>query len=116
MTQKERYRQALAEYCQKSVESTEMALLRYVDPDAWAEVANPMPKDQGPSEVTIKGVTYARIRYGEEPSNLPCYSPCHDCDVACGELHIPGCDWERCPACKGQGISCGCKWEGYDEE
>jgi phosphoribosyl 1,2-cyclic phosphodiesterase len=33
--------------------------------------------------------------------------------VSPGQLHIPGCDWERCPKCKGQSISCGC---GDEEE
>lgn len=34
---------------------------------------------------------------------------CHDCRAADGELHVPGCDMERCPKCHGQAISCGCK-------
>lgn len=31
---------------------------------------------------------------------------CHDCDAKVGELHMLGCDMERCPVCGGQLISC----------
>jgi len=31
---------------------------------------------------------------------------CHDCDVKVGELHVLGCDMERCPICGNQLITC----------
>jgi hypothetical protein len=33
---------------------------------------------------------------------------CHDCSAYEGELHVPGCDTERCGDCGGQAIMCGC--------
>ncbi len=44
---------------------------------------------------------YARVPYNGE-------GHCHDCAVATGQLHHPGCDMERCPKCNGQALSCGC--------
>jgi hypothetical protein len=37
--------------------------------------------------------------------------PCHDCGVAPGELHKPGCDVEQCARCGMQAIGCDCVYE-----
>jgi hypothetical protein len=53
-----------------------------------------------------------RIRYGNETVEYtdgreqPLH--CHDCSAMIGEYHHLGCDWEQCPNCEGQMLSCEC--------
>ncbi len=60
------------------------------------------------------GKEMQRVRYGSEEDNWGAGDrPCHDCAVVKGELHVPGCDVERCPSCGGQIFGCECSWQGY---
>lgn len=43
-------------------------------------------------------------RYGQVD---PPIGRCHDCGAMPGKFHHPGCDWEECPNCHLQMISCG---------
>jgi hypothetical protein len=82
---------------------------------------------QDDKTVLLSGKKYRRIRYGKEPLwkgaskefavmwQTQAKRPCHDCGVIEGELHLDGCDWERCPRCKGQYFGCSCRTRDDDE-
>ena len=56
---------------------------------------------------------YPRIRYGDEEDDWGAdRQPCHDCAVVKGQLHVVGCDVERCPLCGGQVLTCECDYDG----
>lgn len=55
---------------------------------------------------------FTRIPYGEEVwPDIRRRRPrmaCGDCAALPGQFHVPSCDMEQCPACRGQAIGCGC--------
>jgi hypothetical protein len=73
-------------------------------------------QEQERPHLIIDGSKYERIRYGSPDEygdiEYPYYQHlCHDCAVIKGQIHLFGCDMERCPKCKNQLITCECDYE-----
>ena len=85
-------------------------------------------RSQDEKTAMLSGKRYRRIRYGKElirtdaPDDFKALwaevitLPCHDCGVIRGELHLDGCDMERCPRCGGQYFCCHCRVEQEELE
>jgi len=54
-------------------------------------------------KIMIGGIEYDPVPYEDDEGRR-----CHDCNIAPGGIHHPGCDWEKCPKCGMQLISCDC--------
>lgn len=56
------------------------------------------------------GAPIPMIPYGDErpPRTRPA---CGDCGVERGGFHHLGCDIQRCPVCRWQMMSCGCRFD-----
>jgi hypothetical protein len=67
----------------------------------------PEDEDEEMPTVSLDGVERARLQVGEE--RPPCDSPCPGCGAYYVALHATGCEYEQCPACGGQLVSCGCR-------
>jgi len=61
----------------------------------------------------VNGLALFRVKFGEADDLYPKdlaeeRGYCGDCGARKGEVHIPDCEWEACPHCKKQLLSCDC--------
>jgi len=57
------------------------------------------------------GRRLAMIPFGRESGPRTSATRCGSCGVGRGGWHHPGCDLQRCPACRHQMMSCGCRFD-----
>jgi hypothetical protein len=82
--------------------------------EGWPEK---IAEAQNEKTYLIGGTIYPRVPYGSEEEDWGANShACGDCSAEKGELHVPSCDVEQCPACGGQVLSCDCEYDGDDED
>ncbi len=74
---------------------------------------------------TINGKKVYRCKFGKElwvgpegnayDIDIMKGNSCPDCYVAKNQYHVPGCDWEQCPNCRQQALSCSCKFDEFED-
>jgi hypothetical protein len=80
-----------------------------------------------PYFINNDGIKHLRVKFGEENdflkknlrelrySSYDDFDYCADCAAEKGEYHLDKCDWEICPICFRQALSCDCETELCDE-
>ena len=65
---------------------------------------------QAKTHYFVRGKVLPRIPYGNERFWPPVSGRrvCEACGTLRGQLHEPLCQWEQCPACAEQVVSCAC--------
>jgi hypothetical protein len=77
----------------------------------WAQM---LEQSQKLVVYAVQGTNYPRVPYGSETFRTPTEAPskpCRHCRTIFGKLHEPRCDYEQCPRCRGQCMSCDCEFD-----
>ncbi|MGE0713724.1 MAG: hypothetical protein AB7N76_37100 [Planctomycetota bacterium] len=80
----------------------------------WAEA---LQETQLETHYVRDGQRFERVAYGDETFRDPVEAesqPCRHCSTIRGKLHLPDCDYEQCPACAWQIMSCDCEFAGHE--
>jgi len=70
-----------------------------------------LEESQSLTHYRFEGDLYPRLPYGLETFRNPTEAgrqPCRHCGAVKGQLHEPLCDYEQCPVCGYQVMSCDC--------
>jgi hypothetical protein len=77
----------------------------------WAEM---LARTQRRVAYVSQGRSYPRVEYGAETfrdAKEAASQPCRHCCTILGKLHEPMCDYEQCPKCNWQRMSCDCEFD-----
>ena len=80
----------------------------------WAEA---LMAEQSDTVVRDADGSYVRIPYGAETFRTPIESrdgPCRHCFTIHGKLHSFDCDYEQCPKCNHQLMTCDCEFISHE--
>jgi hypothetical protein len=80
----------------------------------WAEA---LQEAQDETHLVCDGEVYPKIAYGDETFRTPVeadHEPCRHCGTIKGKFHWHACDYEQCPRCGGQMMSCDCEFVGHE--
>jgi hypothetical protein len=76
-----------------------------------SEAEDYLEESQSLTHYRFEGKLYPRLPYGLETFRNPTEAgrkPCRHCGAVKGQLHEPLCDYEQCPVCGEQVMSCDC--------
>ena len=80
------------------------------------ELRQALDEEQQNLTINLDHVSRSRIRYGLEPE-FDGFPTCPDCGCRVGEIHLMGCDQERCPVHPDRQLgTCGCRCTEPDED
>jgi len=98
-------------------ESEEEDCVYYFDQRMSRDWANMLQGSQQETHYRAEGRRFERVPYGRETFRNPGEAkrePCRHCCTIGGRLHEPGCDYEECPKCTRQLMSCDCEFLGHE--
>ena len=73
-------------------------------------IAKRIQQAQACKSYVVDDKIFQRIPYGSESDEMnAALHVCRDCGVSLGQLHVLCCQFEECPCCHGQAISCLCE-------
>jgi hypothetical protein len=81
------------------------------------DYAEDLQAAQDETHLVCDGEVYPKVAYGDETFRRPIeadHKPCRHCGTIKGKSHSHACDYEQCPKCHHQLMSCDCEFVGHE--